>query len=91
MAEQLHDNVGRVVPPTGFQPSKGSVTMAGLTAVNVSVPAITANSLILFSIRTGVGTIGLVKVNSITPGVGFSLVSLSALDTSVMSWMVFEP
>lgn len=69
---------------------KGTATLNGLSTVNVPCPQVTAQSIILTSIQTPNGSVGLFWVSSRTPGTGFSLVSV-ALNSSVVGWAVMEP
>lgn len=78
------------LPRTGINPKRGTVTLNGVTAVNVSCPEVTSASLIFTGLQAASGTIGVVVVSGRTPGVGFSLVSV-LLNTSVCAWMVVEP
>lgn len=64
--------------------------MNGLANIPVAVPTITANALIFVSILQLNGTIGVVLVSSITPGVGFTLTTI-ALNSSKVAWLVLEP
>lgn len=66
---------------------KGTVTLNGVTPVAVSVPSLTAGSIVLVTIQVVAGLLGVVAVSSVTPGVGFSLLTV-ALGTSVVGWEV---
>jgi hypothetical protein len=70
------------ITPLGW----GSTTLvAGAKAV--ALPAITAGSTVVYSVKTIAGTTGLLSL-VITPSVGFTVTSLSALDTSTFSYVV---
>lgn len=66
-----------------FVLSSTTVTLDGATPVTVSATQVTANSTILFTLKTVGGTVGAVPaVQTITPGTGFTVAG-TALDTSV--------
>ena len=74
----------------GANAKSGTFTANGVTAVTVSSTAITANSLIIFTLKTVGGTVGAYPtVKTITPSTGFT-VACTALDTSVYNWGVIE-
>ena len=67
----------------------GTVTLNGATQVTVANTAITANSVVVFTLKTVGGTVGAVPViDTITAGTGFT-VKGTALDTSVYNYRVF--
>jgi hypothetical protein len=62
--------------------STSSVVLNGATPVTKALPAITANSVVIFTLKTVGGTVGAYPaIQTITPGTGFT-VSGTALDTS---------
>lgn len=67
-------------------------TTAAMTAgsVTVSTTAVTANSVIVASLKTAGGTVGAPFVGTITPGTSFVLKSTSGTDTSVYNWIILE-
>lgn len=71
------------------QAGGGTVTVNGTTPVTVANTAVTANSLIVFTLKTVGGTVGAYPVvHTITPGTGFTVVA-TASDTSVYNYGVF--
>ena len=67
----------------------GTVTLNGATPVTVANTAITANSVIVFTLKTVGGTVGAAPVpQTITAGTGFTVAG-TALDTSVYNYRVF--
>ncbi len=68
--------------------SQGTFTLNGTTAVTVPNANLTANSMILMSLKTVGGTVGAQPVPStVTPGTGFTVVG-TASDTSVYSYLI---
>lgn len=68
--------------------SRGTFTATEATPVSVSNTAVTANSQIVFTLKTVGGTVGAVpSVKTITPGTGFT-VAASASDTSVYNYAI---
>jgi hypothetical protein len=68
------------------QATGGTVTLNGVTPVNVANTAVTANSLIVFTLKTVGGTVGAHPViETITPGTGFTVAGTAA-DTSVYNY-----
>jgi hypothetical protein len=66
----------------------GTFTANGTTAVTVTNAAVTANSQILFTLKTAGGTVGATpSVKTITPGTGFTVVG-TASDTSVYNYSI---
>lgn len=63
-----------------------------LTAGAATVPnsALTATSRVFVAVNIPGGTPGFLTVTNIIPGVSFDVISSSALDTSVISWLVIE-
>lgn len=71
-------------------PYTGTVTLVAGTKT-VSLSAITANSRIYLTSQVDGGTPGSLRVSSRTPGVGFTITSSSATDTSTVAYQVIEP
>jgi hypothetical protein len=67
--------------------TSGTAALA-LGTVTVAAPQVTANSVILLTVQSLGGTLGLPYVSSRTPGTGFTITSLSALDTSTVAWVI---
>lgn len=66
----------------------GTFTANGVTPVTVADTSITANSLVLITLKTVGGTVGAIPhVETITPGTGFTVIG-TALDTSVYNYGV---
>lgn len=78
------------VPPNLLQGYKGTAVLNGISAVPISCPGITATSIVLTSIMLVSGIVGVITVTGITPGVGFSVLSV-ALAASTIGWEVLEP
>lgn len=67
----------------------GTVTLNGTTPVTVADPNVTASSVIVFSLTTIGGTVGVFPhIATITPGTGFTILG-TASDTSVYSYLRF--
>lgn len=67
--------------------NRGTVVVNGTTAVPVTYVAMTAGTVIAFSLNTVGGTRGATPVvSSLTPGVGFD-VEATASDTSTYNWV----
>jgi hypothetical protein len=70
--------------------STGTVTATNGTPVVVSNTNVTANSVILLTVKTATGAnAGQAYVSSTTPSTGFSITS-GAADTSVYNYMIFN-
>ncbi len=70
--------------------SVGTFTANGTTPVTVAFAGITANSLVLITLKTVGGTVGAVPaIKTITPTTGFT-VAATAGDTSTYSFLVFN-
>ena len=68
--------------------TRGNVAINGVTPVTVAAPLVTANSVIIFTLKTVGGTVGAVPaVQTITPGTGFT-VQGTASDTSTYNYVV---
>ena len=67
----------------------GTVTLNGSTPVTVAAPLVTANSNIVFTLKTVGGTVGAYPtIQTITPGTGFT-VEGGASDTSTYNiWII---
>lgn len=67
----------------------GTVTLNGATPVVVADARVTANSIIIFTLKTVVGTVSATAPNilTITPGTGFTVGGV-ALDTSVYNYAI---
>lgn len=73
---------------TGIMAGGGTVTANGVTPVPVVDARVTANSIIIFTLKTATGTVGAIPaVSSITPGTGFSIVATAA-DLSVYNYAI---
>lgn len=67
---------------------QGTVTLNGATPVTVANTAITANSIVVFTLKTVGGTVGAVPaIQTITASTGFTVAG-TALDTSVYNYKV---
>lgn len=70
--------------------SSGTFTANGATPVTVANPAVTANSLVIFTLKTVGGTVGAIpRCVTITPGTGFN-VNCTASDTSVYNYRIIS-
>lgn len=66
----------------------GTVTLNGATPVTVANTNVTANSMIMFTLKTVGGTVGAAPaIETITPGTGFT-VEGTALDTSIYNYLI---
>lgn len=67
----------------------GTVTLDGATPVAVADTRVTANSIIIFTLKTAAGTVSATAPNvlTITPGTGFTVGGV-ALDTSVYNYAI---
>lgn len=69
--------------------ANGTVTLNGATPVTVSNPLVTADSVIVFTLKTVGGTVGAHPVvETITPGTGFTVEGSSG-DDSVYNYRIF--
>ncbi len=67
---------------------KGTVTLNGATPVTVALPAVSADSLIVFTLKTVGGTVGAYpSIKTITPGTGFTVAGTAA-DTSIYNYAI---
>jgi len=71
--------------------SSGTVTLNGASNVTVANTAVTANSLIIFTLKTVGGTVSpnAPNVKTITPGTGFAVAG-TASDTSVYNYRIIS-
>lgn len=71
--------------------SSGTVTLNGATPVTVTNSAVTADSLIIFTLKTVGGTVSpnAPNVKTITPGTGFTVAG-TASDTSVYNYRIIS-
>jgi hypothetical protein len=70
--------------------SSGTFTANGTTPVVVANTAVTANSIIVFTLKTVGGTVGAIpRCVTITPGTGFN-VNCTASDTSVYNYRIIS-
>lgn len=69
--------------------SAGTVTLNGVTPITVANTAVTAGSIVIFTLKTVGGTVSANAPNvlTITPGTGFTVAG-SASDTSTYNWIV---
>lgn len=65
----------------------GTVTLNGATPITVADAYVTVNSFIIFSLKTVGGTVSSADLETLTPGVGFT-VQGSAGDTSTYSYII---
>lgn len=71
-------------------PATGTSAAMILGTTTVLSSAVTATSKIVLSVATPGGTQGFLSVGTIVPGVSFVINSDSALDTSTVSWVIFN-
>lgn len=76
---------------SGTNAKAGTVTVNGTTAVTVSTTAITANSVVVFGLKTQAGTAATTApfMSAVTAGTSFAVKS-SAGDTSTYNWMILD-
>jgi hypothetical protein len=76
---------------SGTNAKAGTVTANGVTAVTVSTTAITANSVLLFGLKTAAGTAATQGpyMSAVTAGTSFQIKS-STGDTSVYNWVILD-
>ncbi len=68
--------------------SRGTVVLTGATPVTIADSYVTANSSVIFTLKTVGGTVGAYPViQTITPGTGFT-VQGTALDTSTYTYRI---
>ena len=96
---QKYDSSGShslMVNGAGYRVTEGTNCKAGTATlvagtVTVSNTTVTANSKIYLSHFTPGGTVGWLRVSARTAGTSFTITSSSGTDTSVVSYMIFEP
>lgn len=83
--KQVNDNF------TELYGSSGTVTLNGATGVTVANTAVTANSIIVFTLKTVGGTVSpsAPNVKTITPGTGFTVAG-TASDTSIYNYRIIS-
>lgn len=76
---------------SGSNAKAGTVTANGTTAVTVTTTAITANSVVVFGLKTQAGTAATTApfMSAVTAGTSFQIKS-SAGDTSVYNWVILD-
>ena len=76
---------------SGTNAKAGTVTANGTTAVTVSTTAITANSVVVFGLKTQAGTAATSGpfMSAVTAGTSFQIKS-TAGDTSVYNWVILN-
>ena len=72
---------------SGVQANGGTFTANGNTSVTVTNANITANSVVLFGLKTVGGTPGAPFLVTVTPGTGFTVNSVSP-DTSTYNYII---
>lgn len=71
----------------GVRTKGGTITLNGATPITIVDPGVTANSIIIFTLKTVGGTVGGgADIETITPGTGWT-VQGTALDQSVYNWV----
>lgn len=85
----IKDNGAMLRPSTGAGPVVGNaVLVAGTKAV--ASTAVTASTIVLLTLKTVGGTLGTAITYVLNAGVGFTINSNNALDTSTFSWQLVE-
>jgi hypothetical protein len=64
------------------------IAVLALGRVTVAAPQVTADSVIMLTVQSLGGTLGLPYVSARTPGTGFQIGSLSLLDSSTVAWTI---
>lgn len=77
------------VVKNGTNAKAGTVTANGTTAVTVSTTAVTANSAIILSYKSGAGNTSAPYVSALTAGTSFQIKS-NAGDAAVYNWVIIE-
>lgn len=72
-----------------FRGRSGTWTCNGVTPVVVANPLITANSIVMSTVKTPAGTVSatMPNVKTITPGTGFTISGLAS-DTSLYNYLI---
>lgn len=82
--KQINDNFDELYG------SSGTFTANGASNVTVANTAVTADSIIVFTLKTVGGTVGAYPaIKTITPGTGFA-VAATASDTSVYNYRIIS-
>jgi hypothetical protein len=89
-------NVAVTTAGQGFQVKEGSNAKMGTAVlvggtVTVANTSVTASSRIFLTADAPGGTLGSVYVSARTAGTSFTITSTSAIDTSTVAWIIFEP
>ncbi len=71
-------------------PNIGQVTLSATGTASVQTTALTASTRIFLTHQNAAGTTGTARVTSSTAGTGFTIVSSSATDTSVIGWLLVQ-
>lgn len=74
----------------GTNATMGVATLVAGTST-VSTTKVTASSRIFLSVQSQGGTAGFVEVTARVAGTSFTITSSSAIDTSVVAWLIIEP
>ena len=82
-------NTGKLSFGSGANQRAGNLTLIGGTKT-IANTSVTANTLIFLTRKTTGGTIGFAVTYTLNPGVGFTVTSDNALDTSTYSYMLLE-
>lgn len=72
-----------------YSNTKGTVTANGTSSVSVSNTSVTANSVVVLTVKTVGGTVGPAYVATTTSGTGFSIKSQSG-DTSIYNYLIIN-
>lgn len=72
-----------------YSSTRGTVTASGTSAVSVTNSEVTANSVILLTVKTVSGTVGPAYISSTTAGTGFAIKSSSG-DSSVYNYLIIN-
>lgn len=81
---------GTIAIKQGANGKTGTFTANGATPVSVATTAFTANSGVIFTLKTVGGTVGAYPtITTVTPATGFD-VTCTAADTSVYNWHIIE-
>lgn len=84
LKDKINDNF------TELYGSSGTFTANGTTAVTVADTSVTANSIIVFTLKTASGTVGSYPtIQTITPGTGFTVAGKSS-DESVYNYRIIS-
>jgi len=81
-------NSVRAAPADHVHGMVHGTAVLSLGTVTVAAPQVTASSVIMLTVQSLGGTLGLPYVSSRTPGTGFTISSLSLLDSSTVAWTI---